>query len=296
MNEENGGHTARDGLEHHSEHQGRSGWHGDCARADEDAGGSDGARGAPPGLRERKKLATREALSAAAIRLAAERGFENLRVEDIAEAAGVSPRTFNNYFSSREQAISAARIAQIERIAQALAQRPAEEALLDALTNATLAGPGREPDREVLRLFACNPTVHGEMLRTAAQSTSPLIEAIAKRTGTEPTDLLPYVVASAVFGAMRAAMHTWLAAEPSPPYQDVLRDALNQLRALTATPQAAAPNSPAPPRRPATDAAAQAETTGADTAEVETAATEDRASVAVSPASARPVIIAEKVA
>lgn len=232
---------------------------------------SDNGGRAEPGLRERKKLATREALSAAAIRLAVERGFDNLRVEDIAEAAGVSPRTFNNYFSSREQAISAARTAQIERIAQALADRPAEEALLDALTNAVLAEPAREPEREVLRLFVCNSSLHGELLRTAAQSSSPLIEAIALRTGTEPTDLLPHVVASAVFGAMRAAMHTWLAAEPPPPYGEVLRDALNQLRALTEAPQAAAPE------KPVSEA-------------------EDAASAAVSSASARPVIIADRVA
>ena len=56
-------------------------------------------------MRERKKLATRQALSAAALRLALEHGPQNVRVDDIAEAAGVSPRTYNNYFSSREQAI-----------------------------------------------------------------------------------------------------------------------------------------------------------------------------------------------
>jgi AcrR family transcriptional regulator len=53
------------------------------------------------GLREQKKQATRDALRAAALRLALERGPDNVRVDDIAEAAGVSPRTYNNYFSSR---------------------------------------------------------------------------------------------------------------------------------------------------------------------------------------------------
>src|ERR1700712_4520395 len=59
-------------------------------------------------LRERKKRATREALQGAALRLALEHGPDNVRVEDIAQAAGVSSRTYNNYFSSREQAIVAA--------------------------------------------------------------------------------------------------------------------------------------------------------------------------------------------
>lgn len=62
--------------------------------------------GAMSGLRERKKEATRVALSWAAIRLTVERGLDNVRVEDIAEAVGVSPRTFNNYFSSKAEAIA----------------------------------------------------------------------------------------------------------------------------------------------------------------------------------------------
>jgi hypothetical protein len=61
----------------------------------------------PPGLRERKKIATRQALGLAAMRLAIERGLDNVLVEDIAEAAGVSTRTFNNYFASKYEAICA---------------------------------------------------------------------------------------------------------------------------------------------------------------------------------------------
>src|SRR5258708_8577472 len=88
------------------------------------------------GLRARKKLATREALSRAALRLALERGLENVRVEDIAAAAGVSPRTYNNYFSSREEAICALRSERADRIAAALRARPAGEPLRDAVITA----------------------------------------------------------------------------------------------------------------------------------------------------------------
>src|SRR4051812_19489554 len=89
------------------------------------------------GLREQKKQATRKALRAAALRLAVERGPDNVRVDDIAEAAGVSPRTYNNYFSSREQAIVAAVTSEREaRIAAAVAARPPDVRLADAVGDA----------------------------------------------------------------------------------------------------------------------------------------------------------------
>src|SRR5215469_11157364 len=61
----------------------------------------------PDGLRERKKAATRHALGIAAMSLAIERGLDNVRPEDIAAKAGVSTRTFNNYFDSKKEAICA---------------------------------------------------------------------------------------------------------------------------------------------------------------------------------------------
>ena len=90
------------------------------------------------GLRERKKQATQKALREAALRLALERGPENVRVDDIAAAAGVSPRTYNNYYSSREQAIVAAVTAEREaRVAQAVAAAPTAR-LADAVVEAVV--------------------------------------------------------------------------------------------------------------------------------------------------------------
>ncbi|NED89115.1 TetR family transcriptional regulator, partial [Streptomyces sp. SID11233] len=57
------------------------------------------------GLRERKKAATREAVHKAALSLAVEHGFEHVTVEAIADAAGISRRTFSNYFTAKEDAV-----------------------------------------------------------------------------------------------------------------------------------------------------------------------------------------------
>ena len=182
------------------------------------------------GMRERKKLATREALSAAALRLALEHGPQNVRVDDIAEAAGVSPRTYNNYFSSREQAIVVALIAERgARVAAALRKRPADEPLEHAVVGALVEqySDAGEPDRDTLALITSAPALQAEFLDTIAAIERPLAEAIAARTGAgDQGDLGPEVLAAAVSGAARVAAQRWLQPEPDIRFSVMLNDAL----------------------------------------------------------------------
>jgi AcrR family transcriptional regulator len=62
---------------------------------------------AAPGLREQKRLATKRALQIALLRLALDRGFDDVTVEEVTQAAQVSVRTFFNYFASKEEALAA---------------------------------------------------------------------------------------------------------------------------------------------------------------------------------------------
>jgi len=85
------------------------------------------------GLRERKKRRTRRALTDAALRLIAEKGYDNTTVADIAAAAEVSPRTFFSYFPSKEDVLLADADERMELIRDVLGRLPAGTPPLAAL-------------------------------------------------------------------------------------------------------------------------------------------------------------------
>ena len=155
------------------------------------------------GLRERKKLA---------VRLAVERGPDNVAIEDITAEAGVSRRTFGNYFSSKYQAICALGTDRARRIGAELLARPAREPLWEAIGAAVLAhyeGIDQAPDREWLaglKLVLNAPPVRGEYLKVTSAMQEALAEAIAERTGTDMArDMYPQVLAGAVIAATQVA-------------------------------------------------------------------------------------------
>ncbi|MFF5259734.1 TetR/AcrR family transcriptional regulator [Actinomadura viridis] len=166
----------------------------------------------PTGLREQKKQATREALRTAALRLALEHGPDNVRVNDIAEAAGVSPRTYNNYFSSREQAIVAAVTSEREaRVAAAVADRPADISLADAVIEAIVDQytASDAPAQEALLLITTRPALRDAFIDTTTAIEHPLTEAIAERLGDDDPHTAR-VLAASVTAAVRVALEQWL--------------------------------------------------------------------------------------
>lgn len=196
----------------------------------------DAENAARAGLRERKKQATRQALSQATLRLSVERGFDNVVVEEIAAAVDVSPRTFNNYFRSKQEAICSLGMTRAEQLGAALAARPAEEDLWVAITEAVLQhyeDSPVEPDRSwitAVRLVMTAPTLQGEYLKVNVAMQRVLAEAIAERAGLDnATDMLPSILAGAVIAACQVAVDRWLAASAPTELQPLLRQALDQL-------------------------------------------------------------------
>jgi AcrR family transcriptional regulator len=197
------------------------------------------------GLRERKKEETRAALAWAAIRLIVARGYDKVLVEDIANEAGVSPRTFNNYFSSKAAAVASRQLDRCRRMAEGLRGRPSDEALWTAITEAVVAEtvPGPEvlaqprPDRKKwvagLRQMMATPAVQAEILRAAAVGEEAIADAVGDRVGIDPAkDIYPRLVAAAVTAAYNVASRQFMSEDGSEErIRDLLIDALGQIAA-----------------------------------------------------------------
>lgn len=193
---------------------------------------------AADGLREQKKQATRQALRTAALRLALERGPDNVRVDDIAGAAGVSPRTYNNYFSSREQAIVAAVTGEREtRIAATVTAVPSHVGLGTAVIDAVVqqyADPGDDA-RDALLMITTSPALRAAYVDAAATIQAPLADAITQRAAAVDA-LTAQVLATAVAAATKLALQTWLLSSPSPTGLVVPRGSFTDHLRATLTP------------------------------------------------------------
>ncbi|RIX26527.1 TetR family transcriptional regulator [Amnibacterium setariae] len=104
---------------------------------------------AAPGLREQKRIATKRALQLALLQLALERGFDNVTVEEVAQAAQVSTRTFFNYFASKEEALTAPH-GPVELSEDEVARY--QEGAADPLTDLVVLMAGRASGKEDFEL------------------------------------------------------------------------------------------------------------------------------------------------
>jgi AcrR family transcriptional regulator len=190
------------------------------------------------GLRERKKLGTRWALSDAALELALERGLDNVTREDIANRAGVSLRTFNNYFAGKYEAIAFRQIDRMRRSLAAFRERPADEPLWSAITESVLAPLEAEGAADVRptaeELAVIRDLLSARDMRAALTRDlfADWVDAIAERTGTDPTrDMYPRLVTAVVRAVGETAMESYAHADPPVPYTELLRRGLAEVAA-----------------------------------------------------------------
>jgi AcrR family transcriptional regulator len=189
------------------------------------------------GLRERKKAETRQSLASAALRLADERGPDAVTVEDIASEAGVSPRTFFNYFPSKEDAIVGIPAGQSSEVVDVLASRPPDEAPLESLRQSFLAASERlemRADEWAVRhrLVQRHPALAARYAVGFAAFEHGIIDEVGRRIGVDPArDTYPAVVVAAALGATRVAITAWQERPRRVRLADILDDAFSVLEA-----------------------------------------------------------------
>jgi AcrR family transcriptional regulator len=189
------------------------------------------------GLRERKKLATRLALHQAALQLVAEHGLDHVSVDDIAERADVSPRTFFNYFSSKDDAVLGLDPDASARQVAAFRARPAAEGPVRALrvvARAQAEEMATDPDLWPLRLKVIDttPALLGRLAAAFGEGERVLAAAIAERTGTRAgVDAYPTLLAGVAGVAMRTALHRWFAGDFVAALPDLVDEAWDALEA-----------------------------------------------------------------
>jgi AcrR family transcriptional regulator len=171
------------------------------------------------GLRERKKLATRLALHEAALQLVAERGLEHVSVDDIASRADVSPRTFFNYFPTKDDAVLGLDPLASERMVEEFLARPRAESPVQAL-RAVARTQAAEMAEETelwplrLRVIDAHPALLGRLAASFGEAERVLADAIAARSGTRVgADAYPTLLAGVAGVAMRTALQRWFAGD-----------------------------------------------------------------------------------
>jgi AcrR family transcriptional regulator len=178
-----------------------------------------------PGLRERKKIRTRETIRREAFRLIQEHGYAATTVEQIAEAAEVSPSTFFRYFPTKESVLLADDLDPV--ILNALDEQPADLSPSQAVRRAyqaamaNLSADQREFENTRQRLIFSIPELKAAMYDEYYRTITAFAEAVGRRIGRESGDFELRVFTGALTGAMMAVY------EPGPGATDIVLRALD---------------------------------------------------------------------
>jgi AcrR family transcriptional regulator len=171
---------------------------------------------APTSRRELNKAATRQAISDSTLGLLRSAGPGNFTVEDIAESAGISRRTFFNYFSSTEAAIASVTHGFLDTALQQFRLRPADEPILESARAALveLADPMTvAPMAELFSLTQASPLLARSELEAWDHCTEQIIAAARERAARNPAadmdELYLRALAGSVISCGKAAMEVW---------------------------------------------------------------------------------------
>ncbi len=168
------------------------------------------ADGLPTGLRERKKVRTRLAIQEHALRLFREQGYTRTTVEQIAEAAEVSPSTFFRYFPTKEDVVLYDALDPL--LIDAFRRQPADLSPIQAMRAGlhevwgSLTPQQVDEQRERGLLAYTVPELQSAWMADLMRTARVMASMLAERVGRDPDDIQVQAYAGAVMGAMIAGM------------------------------------------------------------------------------------------
>lgn len=188
----------------------------------------------PASLRARKKAKTRAAIREHALRLFEEQGYASTTVDQIAEAAEVSPSTFFRYFPTKEDVVITDDYDPL--LVEAVRNQPPEVPPVEAVMNGMRAVFDKLGDedwaieRRRQQLFNTVPELRQRAMQQTVIALDMLADVIAERRGEPPGDLVARVIAGAMIGVVLAVMPPGRADMYSTPDYDLLEAAFTLLR------------------------------------------------------------------
>lgn len=214
---------------------------------------TDFAAAAPPASRrELNKAATRQNITDAALQLLRTNGPGNFTAEDIADAAGISRRTFFNYFNSTDAALAAITHSFLDNAIQQLRLRPAEEPILESAQAAlmALADPAAvAPLAELFSLTSESLLMSQSELEAWDYCREQITAVVRERSPDTDGDLFAHALAGSVIACGKAALDVWfrrwganLSAESLDALRQQLIDAMAFLGSGFTAPQPASPS------------------------------------------------------
>ena len=182
------------------------------------------------GLRERKKLKTRESIQREAMRLFGKQGYEQTTIEQIAAAVEISPSTFFNYFPSKEDVVLYD--AYDPLIVSLMSERPVGEPLSVSFRIVLEAMDGIfDRDRDIIlargRLWFEVPALRARLWEELEKAQVLMSGLIAERSGRPAGDFEIRVIVMIVVTAALEAMREWLHRDGKGSFVELVNQALD---------------------------------------------------------------------
>ncbi|GAA0943997.1 TetR family transcriptional regulator [Actinocorallia libanotica] len=187
--------------------------------------------------RAERTVRTRQGLIDAALRLFAERGYEATTTEEIAEAAGVSPRTFFRYFPTKESVLLGGESDFVRSFAGVYLAQPESMTELEAMrASFAVLAPGLHRLRGEIKLYrravASSFTLRGRESAGHAENAGALAEAIARRRGLAAPDAACDLLGALGLTVLDHALTRWLDGPAQTPFSRVIDDSFAVLQEL----------------------------------------------------------------